>query len=54
MINPVSSSHANSANQTSQPVARQPQAHPQQGNALPKDTVQLKSTSGADHDGDKT
>jgi hypothetical protein len=54
MINPVSSSHTNFTNQTSLPVARRPQAQPQQGNALPKDTVQLKSTGGADHDGDKT
>jgi hypothetical protein len=53
MINQVSRSHANSTNQTSQLAARQPQAQPQLGNALPKDTVQLKSTGDVNHDGDK-
>jgi hypothetical protein len=54
MANPVSSTQTNYAIETPQPAIRQPQAQPQQRNALPKDTVQLKSTGGADHDGDKT
>jgi hypothetical protein len=50
MISPVSSSHANYTNQTSQPATRQPQF--QQGSVLPKDTVTLKSAGDVDHDGD--
>jgi len=50
MINPISNVLASYANQASQPAARQPQ--PQQSNALPQDTVTLKSTGDVDHDGD--
>jgi hypothetical protein len=48
MISPVNNSLA--PNQTSQTTSRQ--AQPQQNNALPQDTVSLKSTGDADHDGD--
>ena len=50
MINPVSSSYTNYANAVSQPGPRTPQ--PPQSNALPQDTVSLKSTGDVDHDGD--
>jgi hypothetical protein len=49
MINPISSAQANSADQVSQPAARQPQPAAQ---TLPQDKVTLKSTGDADHDGD--
>jgi len=50
MISPITSSVAAYANQTSQATSRPVQ--PQQNNALPQDTVSLKSTGDADHDGD--
>jgi len=50
MVSPVSSSNASYANEVPQPAPRQPQPH--QGNAVPQDTVSLKSTGDVDHDGD--
>jgi len=50
MINPVSSSHASTANQTSQPAL--PKAQTQPTGSLPQDTVSLKSTGDVNHDGD--
>jgi len=50
MINSVSNAQASYANQASQPASKpQPQ---QQSNALPQDTVSLKSTGDVDRDGD--
>jgi hypothetical protein len=50
MINSISSAQTSYASQVSQPV---PKAQPQQqDNALPQDTVSLKSTNDVDHDGD--
>jgi hypothetical protein len=50
MINPVSTPHASNSNQASQPAL--PKAQPQQKSSLPQDTVNLKSTSDVNHDGD--
>ena len=49
MMNPVSTAYASYASQVSQPV---PKAQPQQSNALPQDTLSLKSVGDVDHDGD--
>jgi len=52
MINPISSGQPSHFNQVSQPAARQPQTQAPSGASLPKDTVALKSTGDANHDGD--
>jgi len=56
MVNPISSAHASYANQPSPVVARQPQPLSQSStsSSAPQDTVSLKSTGNADHDGDST
>jgi hypothetical protein len=45
MINPVSSSHASTANQATQSAL--PNVQAQQTESLPQDTVSLKSTGAA-------
>jgi len=50
MLNPVSSTQASHANEAAQPAAPKPQ--PPQSSPLPSDTVKLKSTGDANHDGD--
>jgi hypothetical protein len=51
MVNPISSLNASHANEAVKPAAQKTQ--PQQSNALPSDTVKLKSTGDVDHDGDR-
>jgi hypothetical protein len=48
-INPISSAHTGNTDQTKQPAVPQQQA---QQATYPQDTVSLKSTGDADHDGD--
>ncbi len=52
MVNPISSTHVEHANQVSQPAARHPQpaAETPKSHALPQDTVTLRS-SDLSHEG---
>jgi hypothetical protein len=52
MLNPVSSAHASQTSETAKSAAPKPQTAQPQKSTLPSDTVTLKSTGDADHDGD--
>jgi hypothetical protein len=52
MLNPVSSAHASQTSETAKSAALKPQTAQPQKSTLPSDTVTLKSTGDADHDGD--
>jgi hypothetical protein len=52
MVNPISSSQASHLSEAAQSAAPKPQVQTQQkATSQPSDTVKLKSTGNADHDG---
>ncbi|MFY9908988.1 MAG: hypothetical protein WCF22_02945 [Candidatus Sulfotelmatobacter sp.] len=51
MVNPISSTHSSQATEAAKSSASKPQPQPQKA-AQPSDTVTLKSTGDAEHDGD--
>jgi len=54
MVNPISTSHTNSASEAAKPAALKPQLQQTQQKSTPQhaDKVTLKSTGDVNHDGD--